>query len=901
MATKKRLVLVDGASYLYRAFHAMPHLANSSGQPTGAVYGVTNMVKKLLNDEAPTHMAVIFDAPGKTFRHEMYSEYKANRPPMPSDMRTQIDYVHEIIKALGIPVLQVSGVEADDVIGTLTTKASKAKLNVLVSTGDKDLAQLVNPRVSLVDTMKGVVYDEQGVVEKYGVKPEQIVDYLALIGDTSDNVPGIPKVGPKTAVKWLDQYGNLDAVVEASEDIKGKVGENLRNGLEQLPLSRELVTIKTDVELESGPSDLTLTDANEDRLRELFALLEFRTWLTELGGTSSSPAGGEDSPAANTEYETVVSQKALDGWIKELKAADLIAFDTETTSIDAGLAELVGVSFAVEPGKAAYVPVAHEYEGAPKQLNRDAVLKKLKPLLENPKLLKVGQNLKYDMRVLANYDIALKGVEFDTMLESYVLDSTATRHDMDSLAIKYLGHKTVKFEDIAGKGKAQLGFQEIDLEKAAPYAAEDADITLRLHQHLWPRLQKTETLRELFEQVELPLVDVLARIESNGVKIDANMLEKQSLELAKRGEEIEQEAYKLADGEFNIASPKQIQQVLFEKQGLPVLKKTPKGAPSTAEEVLQELAHDYPLPELILEHRGISKLKSTYTDKLPLLVNPNTNRIHTSYHQAVAATGRLSSSEPNLQNIPIRTAEGRRIRDAFVAEKNNVLIAADYSQVELRIMAHLSRDEGLLRAFADGLDVHRATAAEVFEVDLDKVDDDQRRAAKAINFGLIYGMSAFGLSRQLKIERASAQNYVDTYFARYPGVRQFMDDTRAAARDQGFVETVFGRRLYIPEIKASNYQRRQHAERTAINAPMQGTAADLIKMAMIAVDAAITKSHPDARIIMQVHDELVVEVPKKSSKAVQKTVTTLMRDIAELAVPLEVDSGIGNNWAKAHS
>lgn len=902
MANKKRLILVDGASYLYRAFHAMPHLANSSGQPTGAVYGVTNMVKKLLADEAPSHMAVIFDAPGKTFRHEMYSEYKANRPPMPSDMRTQIDYVHEIIKALGIPLLQESGVEADDVIGTLTTQATKARLDVLVSTGDKDLAQLVNKRVMLVDTMKGVTYDIDGVIEKYGVAPERIVDYLALIGDTSDNVPGVNKVGPKTAVKWLEQYGSLDGIVAAADEIKGKVGENLRLGLDQIPLSRQLVTIKTDCELELQPKELTLEQPNGDRLRELYAELEFKTWLGELGG-KSSVAGGPTSndDDIKVDYEVVMTQKSLDGWIKKLKAASLIAIDTETTSLNAAMAQLVGVSFSVEAGKAAYVPVGHTYEGAPKQLGLEAVLKKLKPLLEDPAVLKVGQNLKYDIRVLANYDVHMSGIEFDTMLESYVLDSTATRHDMDSLAMKYLGHKTVKFEDIAGKGKAQIGFNDVDLEKAGPYAAEDADITLRLHEHLWPKLKKNDTLLQLFEQIELPLVQVLARIESNGVKIDGKMLEKQSKELAKRAEQIEQSAYELAGSEFNIASPKQIQKVLFEDQGLPVLKKTPKGAPSTAEEVLQDLAHDYELPALILEHRSITKLKSTYTDKLPLLVNPDTNRIHTSYHQAVAATGRLSSSEPNLQNIPIRTAEGRRIRDAFVADSKHVLIAADYSQVELRIMAHLSRDEGLLHAFAEGLDVHRATAAEVFEVALDKVTDDQRRAAKAINFGLIYGMSAFGLGRQLKIERAAAQNYVDTYFARYPGVRKYMDATRAAARDQGYVETVFGRRLYIPEINASNYQRRQHAERTAINAPMQGTAADLIKKAMIVVDAAISESHPDARMIMQVHDELVVEVPAKSAKAVQKTLTTLMTGVAELAVPLEVDSGVGKNWAEAHS
>lgn len=900
MANKKRLILVDGASYLYRAFHAMPHLANSSGQPTGAIYGVTNMVKKLLNDESPSHMAVIFDAPGKTFRHDMYAQYKANRPPMPSDMRTQIDYVHEIIQALGIPLLQISGVEADDVIGTLCVQAHKSKLDVLVSTGDKDLAQLVNKRVSLVDTMKGVTYDIQGVVDRYGVAPERIVDYLALIGDTSDNVPGVDKVGPKTAVKWLNEYGGLDEIVAAADDIKGKVGENLRNSLEQLSLSRELVTIKVDVELDVVPKELLVMDADEERMRELFAELEFRTWLTELGGKSST-SNVSETTATSSDYEVIFSQKSLDGWIKKLKAADLVAIDTETTSLNASSAELVGISFAVESGSAAYVPLAHSYDGAPKQLSVDSVLKKLKPLLENPKLLKVGQNLKYDIQVLANYDIAVRGIKFDTMLESYVLDSTATRHDMDSLAIKYLGHKTIKYEDVAGKGKSQLGFAEIDLDKAGPYAAEDADITLRLHQHLWPRLEKIDPLKELFEQIELPLVDVLARIETNGVKIDAKMLGKQSKQLAKRAGQIEQQAYKLAEAEFNIASPKQIQEVLFEKQGLPVLKKTPKGAPSTAEEVLQELAHDYELPALILEHRSITKLKSTYTDKLPLLVNPATDRIHTSYHQAVAATGRLSSSEPNLQNIPIRTAEGRRIRDAFVADGKHVLVAADYSQVELRIMAHLSRDKGLLKAFADGLDVHRATAAEVFEVDLEKVTDDQRRAAKAINFGLIYGMSAFGLGRQLKIERGAAQNYVDTYFSRYPGVRKFMDDTRAAAKDQGFVETVFGRRLYIPEINASNYQRRQHAERTAINAPMQGTAADLIKKAMIAVDAAITKSHPDARMIMQVHDELVVEVPEKSAKSVQKAVTTIMSEIAELAVPLEVDSGIGANWAQAHS
>jgi len=894
MQEKKPLVLVDGSSYLYRAFHALPALTNSRGEPTGAVYGVVNMLRRLLADYAPEHVAVVFDAKGPTFRDELFDQYKAHRPPMPQELAGQIEPLHAAVRALGFPLLMVPGVEADDVIGTLARQAAEAGDPVVISTGDKDMAQLVDARVTLVNTMTDTVMDPAGVETKFGVPPERIIDYLALVGDTSDNVPGVPGVGPKTAVKWLQQYGSLDGVVEQADAIKGKVGERLRENLEQLELSRRLVTIKCDVALEQGPAELRLGEPDTEALRELYGRLEFKGWLAELLGEQEAPA--QNAP----EYETVVEEAVLERWLGRLAEAELFAFDTETTSLDYMQAQLVGVSFAIEPGEAAYVPLAHAYTGAPDQLDREAVLERLRPLLEDPKRPKLGQNLKYDMSVLARHGIALAGIAHDTMLESYVLDSTATRHDMDSLALKYLGHKTIHYEEVAGKGAKQLTFDQVPVEQAAPYAAEDADITLRLHRALWPKLEAVPALAALYRDIELPLVGVLSRMERNGVLVDAQLLRRQSGELAARMQEIEQAAYAEAGAPFNLGSPKQIQAILFDQLALPVLAKTPKGQPSTAESVLQELALDYPLPRLILEHRGLSKLRSTYTDRLPERVDPGTGRVHTSYHQAVAATGRLSSSEPNLQNIPVRSAEGRRIRQAFIAAPGCRLLAADYSQIELRIMAHLSGDAGLLAAFAAGEDIHRATAAEVFAVAPEAVSSDMRRSAKAINFGLIYGMSAFGLARQLGIDRAAAQSYVDRYFERYPGVRAYMERTREQAREQGYVETVFGRRLYLPDINASNSQRRQYAERTAINAPMQGTAADIIKRAMIAVDAWLTGSGVPARMIMQVHDELVFEVEAGALERVQDEVRRAMEGAAELAVPLLVDMGVGANWDEAH-
>ena len=895
---KKSLVLVDGSSYLYRAFHAMPSLTNSKGEPTGAVYGVVNMLRRLLADYDPEYVAVVFDAKGKTFRDDLYDQYKANRPPMPDELRGQIAPIHAIVRALGLPMLVVEGVEADDVIGTLASQGAEQGIDILISTGDKDMAQLVSDRVTLVNTMTDTMMDPQGVVEKFGVPAERIVDYLALIGDTSDNVPGVPKVGPKTAAKWLAQYDSLDAIMEQADTIKGKIGENLRNSLVQLPLSRQLVTIKCDVPLEQGPLELKRQQPDSEKLKTLYGELEFRTWLSELLDRGESSAEVVDEKSA--EYETVLDKDVLDEWLKRLEQVDLFAFDTETTSLDYMDAEIVGLSFAVEAGHAAYVPLAHNYPGAPEQLDREQVLERMRPLLEDPQYAKVGQNLKYDMSVLANHGINLRGIAHDTMLESYVLDSTATRHDMDSLALKYLSHKTIKYEEVAGKGAKQLSFDQVALEQAAPYAAEDADITLRLHQRLWPDLEGQPSLKQLYQELEIPLVPVLSTIERNGVLVDVDMLRHQSQELAQRMQSIEQQAYEEAGEAFNLSSPKQIQALLFEKLGLPVLKKTPKGQPSTAEEVLQELALDYPLPRLILEYRGLAKLRSTYTDKLPEMVNRRSGRVHTSYHQAVAATGRLSSSDPNLQNIPIRSAEGRRIRQAFVAPQACRLLAADYSQIELRIMAHLSGDEGLVEAFAAGEDIHRATAAEVFGVSRDEVTDDERRSAKAINFGLIYGMSAFGLARQLGIDRAAAQNYVNLYFDRYPGVKSYMEQTREQAREQGYVETVFGRRLYIPDIKASNAQRRQYAERTAINAPMQGTAADIIKRAMLAVDEWLQEESSAVHMIMQVHDELVFEVPESELARVGDRVRILMEGAAELSVPLVVDIGTGVNWDEAH-
>ncbi len=895
--SSEKLLLVDGSSYLYRAFHAMPSLNNSKGEQTGAVYGMTNMLRRLLREYKDHHMAVIFDAPGKTFRDDLYPEYKANRPPMPEELVAQIEPIHEIVRALGVPLLMVEGVEADDVIGTLAERAREEGFEVVISTGDKDMAQLVDSRIRIENTMDGGTLDPEGVKNKFGVSPEQMVDFLTLVGDSVDNIPGVPKVGPKTAAKWLDTYETLDAIVESADEIKGKVGENLRASLKQLPLSKQLVTINRSVDLDMDPSDLAVSAPDVAALKNWYSRLEFKTWLSEIldEGSAEVPAGDE-----TPDYEIILDQKRFDQWIERLSAAEQFAFDTETTSLDYMSADLVGVSFAAEPGRAAYVPFGHSYEGAPKQLAEASVLSALKPLLESETKGKIGQNLKYDMSVLAKYGIRLSGVRYDTMLESYVLDSTATRHDMDSLALKYLSHKTISYEDVAGKGAKQKRFDEVRIDEAGPYAAEDADIALRLHLALWPRLSAEESLRSLFEEIEIPLIAVLSIMERNGVKVDAKMLGKQSRELERRIKAIEEEAYAEAGEEFNLGSPKQIQSILFDKLELPVRSKTPKGQPSTAESVLADLAAEFPLPRLILEYRAMSKLKSTYTDALPDRINPKTGRVHTSYHQAVASTGRLSSTEPNLQNIPIRTEAGRRIRKAFVAEPGYRLVAADYSQIELRIMAHLSHDEGLIGAFEAGEDIHRATAAEVFGVKDGKVSDEQRRRAKAVNFGLIYGMSAFGLARQLGISRGEAQEYVDTYFARYPGVKSFMDETRERARDRGYVETVFGRRLYLPEIKSRNAQRRQYAERTAINAPMQGTAADIIKRAMVRIHRWLEKDSPDARMIMQVHDELVFEVAEDNLDQVRKKVVEHMSAAAKLDVPLVVEAGIGSDWDEAH-
>ncbi len=901
MSNNPPFILVDGSSYLFRAYHALPELSNSQGEPTGAIVGVLNMLRRLLNDYRPEHIVVVFDAPGGSFRNQLYKEYKANRPPMPEDLRMQIEPLHDIIRAMGLPLIMVEGVEADDVIGTLAQQATEQGMDTLISTGDKDMAQLVNAHVSLVNTMSETFTDRDGVVEKFGVKPEQIIDYLALVGDSVDNIPGVPKCGPKTAAKWLQAYGDLDNLMAHADEIKGKIGENLRQSLEFLPLSRQLATIKLDVPLERGPGEFNPVEPDVERLRAHYQRMESNRLLAILEGESGEPAADEAPAAADRDYETVLDKKAFERWLKRLTQAPLFAFDTETTSLDYMTAELVGVSFAVDAGEAAYVPLAHDYPGAPPQLSREWVLTQLKPLLEDPKRAKLGQNLKYDMSVLARYDIALQGVAFDTMLESYVLDATATRHDMDSLAQLYLNEKTIHFEEIAGKGKKQLTFNQIDLEQAAPYAAEDADITLRLHQTLWPRLQQSAPLATLLTELEIPLVPVLSRMERNGVRIDMDKLRKQSARLAQQMHDLEQRAYRIAGHNFNLGSPKQIGEVFFNELQLPVVAKTPKGAPSTAESVLVELAEQgHELPSVILEHRGLSKLKSTYTDKLPEMVNPATGRVHTSYHQAVAATGRLSSSDPNLQNIPVRSEEGRRIRQAFVPEKGWKMVAADYSQIELRIMAHLSGDEGLLKAFSAGEDIHRATAAEVFGASLEEVTPEQRRSAKAINFGLIYGMSAFGLARQLGIERGAAQEYVDLYFERYPGVAAFMDRIREQAHEQGYVETLFGRRLYLPDINARNHQRRTAAERTAINAPMQGSAADIIKRAMLVVDGWIENERPPVRLLMQVHDELVLEVEEGFVEQATERLRQAMEGAASLAVPLLVDVGVGEDWEAAH-
>lgn len=898
---KPLLVLIDGSSFLYRAYNALPPLSNSKGAPTGAVYGVANMLRKLLNEYDTPHVVVVFDAPGRTFRDDLFEHYKAHRPPMPDDLRVQCAPLHDLIRALGLPLLMIEGIEADDVIGTLTHMAVQQGYAVVISTGDKDMAQIVNDRVTLENTMFDSRLDAAGVKEKFGVPPERIVDYLALIGDSSDNIPGIPKVGPKTAVKWLNDYGTLDNLLAHADEVGGKVGENLRSFRDQIPLSRQLATIRCDIPLNITLEDLRRREVETDRLRELLFELEFSSWLRQL---EQAPDRPQKNPAQVSrqrgEYETVLTEAALERWITQLERAELFAFDTETTSLNYIDAEVVGLSFAVQPGKAAYVPLLHDYAGAPPQLSREFVLQRIKPLLEDAERPKVGQHLKYDANVLVNHGITLRGMAHDTMLESYVLNSTVTRHDMDSLAERYLHRQTLHYEDVAGKGAKQIPFTRVTVEDATAYAAEDADVTLALHHALWPRLRSEPRLGALYKDIEIPLIPVLSRIERTGVLVDVGLLALQSAELADRVRDIEAAAQAAAGERFNLGSPKQIQSILYDRLRLPVVKKTPTGQPSTDESVLQELAETYDLPRLILEHRSMSKLKSTYTDKLAAQVNAKTGRVHTSYHQAVAATGRLSSSDPNLQNIPVRTAEGRRIRQAFVAPPGDRILAADYSQIELRIMAHLSGDRNLTRAFAEAADVHRTTAAEVFGLAPDQVTSEQRRSAKAINFGLIYGMSAFGLAKQLNIPPKEAQLYIDLYFARYPGVRAYMEHTRETARSLGYVETLFGRRLHVEDIHSRNTQRRQYAERTAINAPMQGTAADIIKRAMIDVDGWIQSSGLPVRMIMQVHDELVFEAREDLVATVREEIRTRMSRAAELSVPLVVDVGAGGNWDEAH-
>ena len=898
---RERLILVDGSSFLFRAYHAIPPLTSPNGEPTNAIYGVTNMLRKLIADYHSDYITVVFDAPGKTFRNELYDQYKAHRPPMPDDLRVQIAPLHKLLRAMGLPLIIEHGVEADDVLGALAQHAEQQGLDVIISTGDKDMAQLVTEHIILENTMSNTRMDSQGVFDKFGVRPDQIIDYLALIGDTVDNIPGVPKVGPKTAAKWLAQYQTLENLVAHAEQITGKIGENLRDSLALLPLSKQLTTIKCDLDLPYSIDDLKQQPMDTDELKKLVAELGFSAWLKILNAsTTPVPIEAVQIEKIDTNYETLLSQPQFNDWLIQLEQAELLAFDTETTSLDYSKAQIVGVSFAVTPGKAAYVPLAHDYPGVPDQLDRTEILEKLRPLLENPHKLKLGQNLKYDSHVLANHGITLRGIAHDTMLESYVLNSTASKHNMDDLAKHYLGVETIHYEDVAGKGVKQISFQEVPIEQAAPYAAEDADITLRLHQVLSTKLAQQPKLLELYTDLEIPLLSVLAKIERNGVLIDTAMLAQQSLELASQIISLQQRAHDLAGQTFNLGSPKQIQDILYDQQKLPVLKKTPKGQPSTEESVLQELALSYPLPKLILEFRSLSKLKSTYTDKLPQQVDEKTGRIHTSYHQAVAATGRLSSSDPNLQNIPIRSQEGRKIRQAFIAPAGKKIVAADYSQIELRIMAHLSADQGLLTAFSEGHDVHRATAAEVFGVAPEQVTTDLRRSAKAINFGLIYGMSAFGLAQQLNLSRSQAQSYIDLYFTRYPGVKNYMDSIKEQARAQGYVETLFGRRLYLPEINSRNAARRQYAERTAINAPMQGTAADIIKKAMLAADHWLYNDLPDAKMIMQVHDELVFEITEDQLDECVTKIRTLMCAAADLDVPLIVDIGIGNNWDEAH-
>ncbi len=909
------LILVDGSSYLFRAYHVpyLQALSTADGHPTGAITGVLNMIKSLQKDYPNGNIVVVFDAKGKTFRNDLYPEYKANRPPMPDDLRCQIAPLHEMIEAMGFPLLVIEGVEADDVIGTLARQASENGIETVISTGDKDMAQLVTPHVRLINTMTNVEMDEAGVVEKFGIRPDQIIDYLALMGDKVDNIPGVQKCGPKTAVKWLTEHGDLQTVIDNADNVKGKIGENLRAALTQLPLSYELATIKCDVELEQSASDLAPSEANVEKLTELFTQFELRRHLADLkkgrdpqaadAESVAADEGEADAPAApvDTQYDIIFTEAEFNAWLNKLMDAGTFAFDTETTSIDYMKAELVGLSFSCEPGKAAYVPLGHDYIDAPEQLDLDWVLGKLKPLLQSTSYKKLGQNLKYDAHVLSHYGIKLNGVAYDTMLESYCLNSVATRHNMDALAKKYLNVDTVHFEDIAGKGAKQLTFNQIDVEKAGHYAAEDADITLRLHQAIHQKLSKYKGPLSVFTDIELPLSTVLQRMESHGVLIDSDLLATQSQAIGARLAELEVEAHNIAGKAFNLASPKQLREILFEELKIPPLKKTASGVPSTAEEVLQELALDYPLPKLILEHRGLAKLKSTYTDKLPLLVQPKTGRVHTSYHQAVAATGRLSSTDPNLQNIPIRSEEGRKIRQAFIAPEGYKIVAIDYSQIELRIMAHLSDDPGLVKAFSEGKDVHSATAAEIFAVDLDGVTSDMRRSAKAINFGLIYGMSAFGLAKQIGVGRNQAQDYMDKYFERYPNVLKYMEDTRQQASEQGYVETLYGRRLYLPDIKARNQARKKAAERAAINAPMQGTAADIIKKAMLAVDAWIQTQDIDVvKMTMQVHDELIFEIKESQAEAVTAKLVEIMNDAAQLSVPLIAEAGMGENWQQAH-
>jgi DNA polymerase-1 len=908
MSTPADLVLVDGSSYLYRAFHALPPLSNSRGEPTGALLGVLNMLVKFVKEYRPAHIAVVFDAPGKTFRDDLFVQYKAHRPSMPDDLRAQLEPLLQILNAQGMPVLRIGGVEADDVIGTLACRAASAGQRVLISTGDKDMAQLVNDSITLVNTMSNSTLDRAGVKLKFDVYPEQIVDYLALVGDSSDNIPGINMVGPKTAAKLLNQYGTLAGVIAHLDEVGGKVGENLRAGLDTLELSRSLAQLRTDLELPLHPAQLRPGEPNVPQLRALYERYELRALLRQLEGAAAgeeqplppAAAAATAAPKIPRHYETITTWPDLERWLERLRHAPLLAFDTETTSLDYMRAEIVGVSFSAEPGFAAYVPLRHDYAGAPEQLDRAEVLAALRPILQNPGIVKVGHHLKYDAHVLLHYNIELAGVRYDTMLESYVWNSVASNHDMDGVAQRYLGVSTIKYENVAGKGAKKLSFNEVPVDRASEYAAEDADVTLQLHHALWPQIQSVPALQSLYEQIEQPLVPVLLGMEHHGVLVDRELLEKQSRDIATQLARLLAQAQAQAGVPFNIESPKQLQQVLFEKLQLPVMRKTPTGQPSTAEDVLEELAQSYDLPRTVLDYRTLAKLKSTYTDKLPQQINPDTGRIHTSYHQAVAQTGRLSSSDPNLQNIPIRSAEGRRIRQAFIAAPGHVLMAADYSQIELRIMAHLSDDAGLLSAFAADLDVHRATAAEVFSVALDQVSADQRRLAKIINFGLIYGMSPFGLARQLGIERAAAQKYVDVYFARYPGVKRFMDDTRIQARSRGYVETVYGRRLYLPDIRASNPQLRQASERAAINAPMQGTAADIIKRAMLGVDAWFRREKVPARLIMQVHDELVLEVCEEATAQVTTGLLEQMAGAAELKVPLRIHIGVGLNWDEAH-